>query len=154
MKNLIKITLGLALCVGLFAFAFGEIEEKAEADKVKELVMNAYVNGAFNDLDTKSMKEGFHEDFAIFSAKGEALSKYPIQSWLERTEKRKADGYEPDSEKNVWEPTFASIDVTGGAAQVKIELRNQGKHVFTDYLSLLKFESGWKIVAKVYHRHE
>ncbi|TDI93056.1 MAG: hypothetical protein E2O76_17870 [Caldithrix sp.] len=25
--------------------------------------------------------------------------------------------------------------------------------VCTDYLSLLKFDSGWKIVAKVYHKH-
>ncbi|MEL1229541.1 MAG: nuclear transport factor 2 family protein [Candidatus Neomarinimicrobiota bacterium] len=26
--------------------------------------------------------------------------------------------------------------------------------VYTDYLLLSKFDSGWKIVAKVYHRHK
>ncbi len=36
---------------------------------------------------------------------------------------------------------------------VKIELSKDGKLVYTDYLSLLKFDSGWRIVAKVYHRH-
>ena len=30
---------------------------------------------------------------------------------------------------------------------------HEGKHVYTDYLSLLKFDSGWRIVAKVYHSH-
>jgi len=45
------------------------------------------------------------------------------------------------------------VDVTGHAAQVKIELLNQGKHVYTDYLSLLRFNSGWRIVAKVFQEH-
>jgi len=154
MTQLFKITLAVVSGIAIFAFTTKKLEEKADAAEVKEVVMKCYVNGAFNELDTESMAKGFHEDFAIFSAKGEELSKYPIQNWVERTEKRKAEDYDPKSEKNVWEPTFDILDVTGGAAQVKIELRNQGKLIFTDYLSLLKFDSGWKIVAKVYYKHE
>ena len=101
-----------------------------------------------------SMEKGFHEDFSIYSAKGEELGKYPISDWVKSTRKRVANGYDANDEKNIWKPTFASVDVTGGAAQVKVELRNQGKLVYTDYLSLLKFESGWRIVAKVYHSHK
>ncbi|MEM7355177.1 MAG: nuclear transport factor 2 family protein [Acidobacteriota bacterium] len=37
---------------------------------------------------------------------------------------------------------------------MKIELSKDGKLVYTDYLSLLKFDSGWRIVAKVYHSHK
>jgi predicted dehydrogenase len=33
-------------------------------------------------------------------------------------------------------------------------LSRDGKLVYTDYLSLLKFSSGWKIAAKVYHEHK
>ncbi len=32
-------------------------------------------------------------------------------------------------------------------------LSKDGRLVYTDYLSLLKFDSGWRIVAKVYHSH-
>ena len=46
------------------------------------------------------------------------------------------------------------IDVTGGVAMVKVELSQEGELVYTDYLSLIKFDSGWRIVAKVYHKHE
>lgn len=154
MKATIKILFTTALIFSLLAFAIKKTEEKANVDAVKELVLKAYVNGAFNELDAESMQAGFHEDFAIFSAKGEAISKYPIADWVSGVKKRKSNGYDPKEAKNVWKPTFADIDVTGGAATVKIELRNQGNHVYTDYLSLLKFESGWKIVAKVYHKHE
>ena len=113
---------------------------------------SAYINGAFNKLDTKSMKAGFHPDFAIFSAKGEEIKKYPIATWIEGIEKRKAkDDF--DASKNKWDHNFASIDVTGGSASAKVELSKEGKLVYTDYLSLLKFDSGWKIVAKVYHKH-
>ena len=153
MKATTKILLLAAIAVGVFAFSLKTVETIESREAVKNLVTKAYINGAFNKLDADAMEQGFHEDFAIYSAKGEAISKYAIADWVKGVRKRKANGYDPSEEKNVWTPTFASIDVTGGAAQVKVELRNQGKHVYTDYLSLLKFESGWKIVAKVYHKH-
>ncbi|MEP1094705.1 MAG: nuclear transport factor 2 family protein [Cyclobacteriaceae bacterium] len=153
MKATIKILLISGVLISTLAFAIKTSEERENVDAVKELVSKAYINGAFNELDADKMQEGFHEDFAIYSAKGEEISKYPIGEWVASVRKRKADDYDASAEKNIWKPTFASVDVTGGAAQVKVELRNQGKHVYTDYLSLLKFESGWRIVAKVYHKH-
>ena len=152
MKSILKGILSVGL-LSIVVFAFKSVDSTAEEEAVKKVILESYINGAFNDLDSEAMKNGFHKDFAIFSAKGEEISKYPIADWVEGVEKRKAGDYDPDDLKNIWEHTFVSVDVTGGSAQVKVELRNQGKHVFTDYLSLLKFDSGWKIVAKVYHRH-
>lgn len=151
-KNVAFFILALALFSTLFAFTYTEMKD-AEAEKeVKALVLKAYVNGAFNNLDPEAMQAGFHPDFAIFSADGEKISKYPIATWVEGTKKRKSDP-KFDPTKNVWKHNFASVDVTGGSAAVKIELSHEGEHVYTDYLSLLKFDSGWKIVAKVYHKH-
>ncbi|MEP5613972.1 MAG: nuclear transport factor 2 family protein [Cyclobacteriaceae bacterium] len=154
MKTTIKILLVSGILISTVAFSVKKTEERESEKAVKELVLSAYVNGAFNDLDTDAMQKGFHEDFSIYSAKGEELSKYPIADWVASSRKRRDNGYDATDEKNVWKPTFVSVDVTGGAAQVKVELRNQGNHVYTDYLSLLKFESGWRIVAKVYHSHK
>ena len=125
----------------------------AEEEAVKELILKSYVHGAFNELNPDAMLKGFHPDFAIFSAKGEEISKYPIATWAEGVRKRKSDS-EFNPKENMWKHKFASVDVTGGSAAVKIELHHEGEHVYTDYLSLLKFESGWRIVAKVYHKHE
>ena len=153
MKSNIKL-LALSALVIILLFSFiSTSSQQGEMEAVKKVVFESYINGAFNELDADSMEEGFHEDFAIYSAKGEAIDKYPIAEWVSGVRKRKTDDYNPKDPKNVWDHKFINIDITGGAAQVKVELRNQGKHVFTDYLSLLKFDSGWKIVGKVYHRH-
>lgn len=143
------------LLLGLSVFAFTS-PENTDADAeaaIKEMILKSYVHGAFNELNPEAMRKGFHPDFAIFSAKGEDIAKYPIDTWAAGTEKRKNDP-KFDASKNKWTHNFASVDVTGGSAAVKIELSKDGKHVYTDYLSLLKFESGWRIVAKVYHKHE
>ena len=151
-----QIIIALVSVVALSSFAFvrkANSKLDAEMETIKELVLKAYVHGAFNELDADAMRKGFHEDFAIYSPKGEAISKYPIANWADGVAKRKANGYDFNDPKNKWDHKFANIDVTGQAAQVKIELYNQGKHVYTDYLSLLKFSNGWRIAAKVYHKH-
>jgi len=141
------------LLLGLSAFAFTNNHDSEDTKAIKDLILKSYVHGAFNELNPEAMASGFHPDFAIFSAKGEDIGKYPIAEWVAGTEKRKNDS-KFDPAKNKWTHNFASVDVTGGSAAVKIELSKDGKHVYTDYLSLLKFESGWRIVAKVYHKHE
>ncbi len=153
MKKTVITLLAVFAIAGLSAFTYSEVKENAAEKEIKDLILKCYVHGAFNELNPDAMREGFHSDFAIFSAKGEEINKYPINVWADGVAQRKA---KPDFDpaKNKWDHKFASVDVTGGSAAVKIELFNEGKHVFTDYLSLLKFDSGWKIVAKVYHRHE
>lgn len=144
-----------ALCLALIlsVWVTAAAQEKTDpADEVRAVVEKAYINGAFNALDADAMRKGFHPDFAIFSADGESIKKYPIDEWASGVAKKKADP-EFDPAKNVWTHEFPIVDVTGGAASVKVELSRNGKLVFTDYLSLLKFDSGWKIVAKVYHKH-
>ena len=150
-----KITLALAVVLSLgiiTAFTTFTVKKDLEESAVTSLIEKAYLHGAFNELNPDAMAAGFHEDFAIFSAKGESLSRYEIADWIAGVKKRKSSP-DFDASKNVWDYKFASVDVTDGSAAVKVELSKDGKHIYTDYLSLLKFESGWKIVAKVYTKH-
>ena len=120
---------------------------------VRQVVETSYINGAFNALDPDAMRAGFHPDFAIFWAEGEDIGRYPIDAWAESVAKKKADP-QFDPAANQWEHELPAIEVTGGVAMVKVELSHDGELVYTDYLSLIKFDSGWRIVAKVYHKHE
>ncbi len=149
-KRLALVAVTLLLLAAL-PLAFADHHEGATAE-IKALIEKCYVHGAFNELNPEAMEHGFHPDFAIFSPDGEAIKKYPIADWVKRTTERKAAA-DFDPAKNSWQHNFASVQVTGNAASVKIELSKDGKLVYTDYLSLLKFDSGWRIVAKVYHRH-
>ena len=130
MKKLLLVGLFLVASFSLLAFTRYYSEMDTGKKEVQSLIESAYINGAFNKLDTKSMKAGFHADFAIFSAKGEEIKKYPIATWIEGIEKRKAkDDFDPGKYK--WEHNFASIDVTGGSASAKAKLskeRQAGLH--------------------------
>ncbi|MHC5109024.1 MAG: nuclear transport factor 2 family protein [Planctomycetota bacterium] len=127
-------------------------QASATEQAVSQVIHKAYFNGAFNDQDTVAMADGFHKDFAIFSARGEELGRYEIATWIDGIKKRRAAS-DFDASSTRYNGSIVALDVTGGAASAKIELRRGGYLVYTDYLSLLKFDSGWKIVAKVYHKH-
>lgn len=139
------------LCLGFFITSFTSSESE-DKKAIKELVETSYVNGAFNDLDPDAMEAAFHPDFAIFSAKGDALDRYEIKDWISSVRKRKSDPTF-DPAKNKWEHKFGYIDVTGKAASLKLEYYRNSDLVYTDYISLLKYDTGWKIVAKVYEYH-
>ncbi|WP_141331988.1 nuclear transport factor 2 family protein [Myxococcus sp. AB025B] len=49
------------------------------------------------------------------------------------------------------EDSVPQVDVTGSAAVIKVSVRT-AKWDFIDYISLLKVDGRWRIVAKVYHR--
>ncbi len=148
MKKKAVIIIGLVIVVFIAHFVMGA-DDKGDVEKV---IKASYFNGAFNDLDTQSMRKGFHADFAIFSAKGNAIGKYPIDTWIKGIEKGKEDP-NFDASRAKMDCRIVSLDITGGCAAAKIEISKDGKKVYTDYLSLLKFDEGWKIAAKVYHAH-
>jgi hypothetical protein len=128
-------------------------DKEAAKSAIKSVIEASYINGAFNDLDTMTMRKGFHPSFAIHGVQEDGtLRKYPIDEWIAAIEKRKTSpDFDPANEK--WDHEFVLIDVTGDAAIAKIDLHKDGKHIFTDYLSLLELEDGWIITDKVYHRH-
>ncbi|MEC7173592.1 MAG: nuclear transport factor 2 family protein [Candidatus Neomarinimicrobiota bacterium] len=126
---------------------------KSDRKKVIEVVKRSYVNGAFNKLDTDAMKKGFHNEFAIFTPDGEEIKKYPIKKWINNTIKNKKSA-KFDADKYKYDYEIDRVEVTGQAAAVTLLYSQDSKLVYTDYLLLSKFDSGWKIVAKVYHRHK
>jgi len=124
-----------------------------ENNVIGEVIVNTYFNGAFNRQDTVAMARGFHRDFAIFSANGEGLERYPIQNWIDSVNARKV-ALDFDATTAQRDCRIVQLDVTGGAAMAKVEIDRDGKRLYTDYLSLLKFGNNWKIVAKVYVEHQ
>ena len=142
-----------ALATSVAAVSSAQTSTGPDADAIRAVIEKSYFHGAFNELDPDAMRAGFHADFAIFSADGDAMAKFPIATWADSVARRKgAPGFDP--QKNRWDCRIVTLDVTGGAAAAKVELSRNGKLVYTDYLSLLKFSSGWRIAAKVYQEHK
>lgn len=130
------------------------VDTSSVRDEIVRVVESSYIHGAFNEQNTDAMREGFHPVFKIHGVRDGELSTYPIADWVDNIDKTKA---KDDYQAQTWEHRFPMIDITGGAAVVKVELlkveNGEKTHVYTDYLSLLEFADGWKITDKVYHRH-
>jgi hypothetical protein len=144
-KSLRAATLVASLGVPGGAFA----ADPAEVNAVKAVVMSAYVEGVHRQGDPALMRAGFHPDFRMYTLRDGKVGIVTLDEWAERIGKgakeRKAA---PKVEAN-----FTQVDVTGSAAVARVELTRDGKHVFTDYLSLYKLPEGWRIVAKIFQAH-
>jgi hypothetical protein len=151
MKTTIAII--LALCFSTFSFSQNTDELKKEQESIKNLIQTAYVEGLQNEGDVDKIDKGFHPSFNLLGIdQGDVIKTLPIYSWKEKIKQDKAAGKLPRTGENKVSIKFLSIDVTGTAAVAKFEFYIGSKLTFIDYLSLLKFESGWKIVSKVYYR--
>lgn len=145
MKKTILCSAMLFVLIG--TLAANDMEKKAVMNVVEE----AYVKGVHADPNGEAMRKGFHADFIMFIQDGEKINKVTREEWITRIEAAKAKN--PDAPKPVVKHEFPSVEISGKAAIVRVELHRDGKHVFTDFMSLYKFEDGWKIIAKTFYRH-
>jgi hypothetical protein len=147
-----KLCFVLAIVTVTIGLLIAKDTNNNEKNAIKEVITAAYVDGLLNAGDLEPTKKGFHPEFKLLGLRNNQLTKYPIADWIKNTENRKEKN--PEGPKAKYIPTFPLIDITGKAAIVKIELRIEGKHKYTDYLSLYKFKEGWKIVGKIYCDHD
>jgi hypothetical protein len=144
-KNAFSVVLVTFLCTSL---VFAQTDEEL----IKQVVTSAYVEGIQNNGSIDDIRKGFHPSFNMLRLADNDIKPYPIEEWIAAIEKRKAEA-KPDAKPVKTEAKFLSVDITGTAATVKLELYREGKKTFTDYLVLYKFTEGWRIVSKTFYRH-
>jgi hypothetical protein len=129
-------------------------QENEDKEAIKKVIQSAYVDGLQNKGPVADIEKGFHPGFNLLGLRNDDLTKWPIYSWIKYHENELKENPDPPKEDEIVTCKFPVIDITGTAAIAKIELYKGGKQIFTDYLSLYKFEEGWIIVSKIYFRHE
>jgi hypothetical protein len=134
------------VCLLAVVPAFSQTDEEA----IKQVVTSAYIEGIQNTGPVEDIRKGFHPTFNMLRLMENELKPYPIEEWIAAIEKRRSEATTPPKRTD---GKFISVDITGNAATVKLELYREGKKTFTDYLVLYKFSEGWRIVSKTYYRH-
>jgi hypothetical protein len=130
----------------------GFSQATTEEDAIKSLINKAYIEGLQNGGDLSPTRETFWPGFDLLVFKTSVIEKLPIYNWIKITEERRAKEKTPPNTPKVT-CNYLFVDITGSAAVVKLELFRGTEKLFTDYLSLYKLDTGWKIVGKIYHRH-
>lgn len=123
--------------------AVADVEKKA----IKKAVVDAYIKGVFLKGDASLIKKGIHPDCDVLALDKGSLMKIHAYSYIDRFEKNPGPLHAGTTYK------FTDVHVTGYAALAIVEIFQEEKHIYTDYLSLYKFEDGWKLVTKIYYTH-
>lgn len=130
-----------------------QIVAESEEENLKKVVEETFANGALNKLNTKAMRNGFHQDFAILIAKDNQLNRLFLDDWINVIEEYKNSKEQVSSGIRNLEYTIKVLEITGKTAVVKTEFFRKKEMIITDYLSFIKFPDGWKAVGKISHEH-
>jgi hypothetical protein len=110
-----------------------------------EAVVWTYLEG-LHEGDVGKIGKAFHEGSHLYSMHEGGVSDLPREKWLEMVKSRPS----PKSKGLKRTDRIVSIDMSGPeTAFVKLECSVHPRY-FTDYLSLLKLNGGWRIVSKTF----
>ena len=152
MKKTILLSLVILLS---FSALLAQDEQAKEKELIKQVIQTAYVDGLCNNADEEAINKGFHPGFELLSAgKGNTMWKLPIYNWIDIAKEGKEKGNKYSFQNELTTVKFLFIDIAGNVAVAKIEFYEGEELNYIDYLSLIKFKDGWKLVSKIAHRIE
>jgi hypothetical protein len=112
-----------------------------------EKVLQVYFDGLYEG-DTKKLGEAFHPASHLYSAAADGkAADWPRADWFKMVEGRPS----AKSKGSARADRIVSIDFSGPTtAFAKVECQIPPRY-FTDYLTLLKVDGRWQVIAKAFH---
>jgi hypothetical protein len=112
-----------------------------------EKVLQVYFDGLYEG-DTKKLGEAFHPASHLYSAGADGkAADLPRADWLKWIESRPSAKSKGSERRD----RIVSIDFSGPqTAFAKVECQLPPRY-FTDYLTLLKTDGRWQVIAKAFH---
>lgn len=125
---------------------------KTQSDII-QTINTAYAEGLQNEGDSLKIDFGFHPDFYLLG-KGDSssLRKLSITDWRQRQIANQSKGKLPRPIDQTVSLTYDFIDITGDVAVAKVNYFEGKTQTYVDYISLYRYDSGWKIISKIYHK--
>ena len=115
--------------------------------EVRTFIENNYINAAYNQLNVENLAIGFHEDLNMVWEDSGVLKSLSFQKWLDLIEDQKSKGIDRN-----YQHKFIEVKVGQKKAMAILELSQNGKIKFTDYLFLKKQNGQWKVVHKYFEK--
>ena len=115
-----------------------------DLDEIRSTIQN-YFDGLYHG-DIEKMQRAFHPCCHLYSGMEGGIQDESAPDWFRRIQNRAS----PASEGALRRDRIVFIDLNGsGSALVKVQVQAPSGR-YSDYLSVLKLQEGWRIVAKVF----
>ncbi|MFC1726704.1 nuclear transport factor 2 family protein [candidate division KSB1 bacterium] len=139
------IIFGIILLSGVFLYAVNQVNIEKEKQAVKKVIQDALVDGYLNDYDVEKMKKGIHPEFTIMELRNNELQKRGFSDLLDYVKKVKPE--RPNGRRVRVNIKMLTVDVIGNIGSAKVEFYVGDTHHGTDFITLMKFEDGWKLMV-------
>ncbi len=140
----------IILLSGVSLYALNQANTEKEA--IKTVIQSALVDGYLNNYDIEEMKKGIHPEFRIMELRTNKLSKRGFEALLDYAKKVKPN--RPNGREVKVSVKFLLVDVIGSIGCAKVEFYVGPTLHGTDFITLLKFEEGWKLMGSVAYEQE
>jgi hypothetical protein len=130
---------------------FAQDKKAEEKDTIEQVIIEAF-DALFNNGDESILQSHFHPGFEFYFPQYNSIRKEPIYDWINRVKWEKKEGYIPP--KELVSLKFKWIEAVEGAAVACFDYYRGERHTCTDFLTLYKFEEGWRIVGGITHHWE
>ena len=107
--------------------------------------LNLYLESG-RQANSEIMKPMTHEDATMYWAEDGAITGGHIQELFDRI-----DGRDPSPDVT---HEIHALDISHTTATVRVELDNWGGKKFSDQLSFIKTNAGWKLMHKIFFHHK
>lgn len=123
--------------------AFGD----SVAESIEQAVVRGYVDGIWREASEEKARAGFHPSFVMHALRDGEVTNVTLDAWLEQLDLTGEGNPRIRYELEV-------LSHSGSAATTRVEIFEGERHLYTDYLSLYRFDDGWKIVSKIFYAHD
>lgn len=129
--------------------AAGSGSTSSDEAAIRRLLAEGYMAAVFVDRDETAVRRAFHPAFRMLVLDDEELLVVTLEEWLEHLE---LDGRRATERV---EHRVTGVSVTGDAASARVEIRRDGKRIYSDHFLLYRLpDLGWRIVGKAFHDHD
>lgn len=143
-----KIFLALFLSLGSHSL-IAQYEEEA----IKEVILEAYVNGVYNEGVIRNIKLGFSDQFQAFEIDQDGnMSVQNLEEWKAEVESKIKDGNYPVSGTEKVSLRYHNVDIFRNMAHVKITFLIGNRTYAREVLTLYKSPKGWLILTKTFQK--
>lgn len=113
-----------------------------------EALVHEYFHGMYEG-DVDRLKAIFHEDCRLYGERKGEKRDFPVSGFFDYV----ASAPVPKDEGEPYDMEIVSINRTGPVAVVHVKDLYQGGH-FTDYLTCMETDQGWRIVNKAFYSED
>lgn len=145
MKKFITLVLFLSLGTSLFA----QYEEEA----IKEVVLEAYVNGVYNEGVLRNIDLGFSEHFQAFEVDSDGqISVQNLTEWKKAVQDKITNGEYPVSATEKVSLRYHKVEIFKNMAHVKLSFLIGNQTYAREVLTLFHSPKGWLILTKTFQK--